>query len=155
MWINVAVLLLKHGSFVHLNMEIERKREKRAIIKIDSKYKISHSDCAKLFVVVVIYFYLVFSAFCPCCSFWWFHGLVCKMHRCQCEEYPFVSWIQLYILTIRPCRSGKLFKCIATEIKKKRRKKEENNKKSHINVSILTWIPHENLWNELFFPRSV
>lgn len=70
-----------------------------------------------------IYFYLVFSAFYLCCSFWWFHDLVCKTHHCQCEEYPFVSWNHLYILTIHPCHNGKLFDVWQKKTKKKIRVK--------------------------------
>lgn len=55
-----------------------------------------------------IYFCLVFSVFCPCYSFWWFHELVCKTRHFHYERYLFATWIHLRILTIHPYRNGKL-----------------------------------------------
>lgn len=83
--------------------------------KYETKWQCAHvanganTDTHKIIIIIAIYFYLVFSVFCPCCSFCWFHELVCKTHRCQNVRYLFATWIHSHILTIHPYRNGKLF----------------------------------------------
>lgn len=61
------------------------------------------------FKCVGTHFFPYFFVFYPCCSFWWFHELLCKTHRCQYERYLYATWIHLHILTIHPYRNGTLF----------------------------------------------